>query len=174
MSFTIDIDTSELRHGWRDALEVLDRGCDAAVLAAVNEGAAVAHDQHTYRRQTGALEDATQGHMTGHAEGEIVALQRYASFVEDGTAAHIIRPKARAGFVGPLQAGQSRRKRGTGGPRAVLAWEGGDGTMHFAAVVHHPGTPPLPFMGPAGDKAELVLEREMEATIPLMQQAIDR
>ena len=163
-----------LRNAWHTACAQLDDGCDGAVVRAVEEGAEVGRVEHRYVSRTGNLENATQGHMTGRAEGEIVALADYASFVEEGTPPHIIRPKAAIGFNGPLLEGQSRRKRGTGGPRSMLAWMGGDGAMHFASEVHHPGTDPLPFMGPAALKAERVLVREIEGTtVPAMQHTID-
>lgn len=152
MSFSVTIEgLADIRGGLNEAWEELDRGCDRAVLAAVTEGAEQARDHHTYKRRTGNLEDATQGHMTGHAEGEIVALQKYASFVEEGTKPHDIRPvKAKA-----------------------LRWEDEGGGVHFAHLVHHPGGKPYPFMGPAYLKAERVLERVLEETVPTMQRKLD-
>lgn len=171
MSFSVTIEgLSEVRGGLNAAWEELDSGCDRAVLAAVTEGAEQARDKHTYKKRTGNLEDATQGHMTGHAEGEIVALQEYASFVEEGTKPHEIWPKAKRGFVGPLRPGQSR---GRGNPKPFLAWEEPQGDWHFASMVHHPGGKPYPFMGPAYIKAEQVLERVLEGTVPDMQRKLD-
>ena len=96
------------------------------------------------------------------AEGVIEATRPYASFVEEGTAPHEIRPKEGEGFEGPLQKGQSRRKKDDiGTHRVALRWVDG-GTTHFAKVVHHPGTPSLPFIGPAVLKAERVIVREVE------------
>lgn len=119
----------------------LDAGCTRIVAAAVREGAAEAVRVHQYRDRTGNLTKSIHGEMTfatkGSAEGEIVADAKYASFVENGTRPHDIRPRN----------------------AKALRWVDAGG-VHFARVVHHPGTKPYPFMGPAYLKAEAVLETE--------------
>lgn len=52
----------------------------------------------------------------------------HALIVETGSRPHEIRPRDPAG---------------------TLAWRGADGHMHFAKVVHHPGTQPQPYLRPA-------------------------
>lgn len=49
----------------------------------------------------------------------------YAYFMEVGTRAHIIRPR---------------------NPNGWLRWFGSDGRVHFARVVHHPGTRPYAYL----------------------------
>jgi hypothetical protein len=46
----------------------------------------------------------------------------------------------------------------------ALRWTEG-GRVFFASVVHHPGGKPYPFMGPAVQKAERVIEREVDIAI---------
>lgn len=62
--------------------------------------------------------------------GEVGPTADYGDDVEYGTQPHIIRPKTPAG---------------------VLAFLAGGGTV-FAREVHHPGTAPQPYMGPAFDR----------------------
>lgn len=54
----------------------------------------------------------------------------YGLFVEVGTRPHVIRPKR---------------------PNGWLRWVGSDGRVHFAKVVHHPGTSAQPHLRPALD-----------------------
>jgi HK97 gp10 family phage protein len=77
---------------------------------------------------------------------EIKAAASYASYVENGTRPHEI-PVGRKGF---------------------LAWENpqAQGDWIFALhTVHHPGTKPHPFMGPAYHATERELERQMTMTV---------
>ena len=92
-------------------------------------------------RRTGNLGRSIQpGPITGDS-GTVVAQASYAGYVERGTRPHDIRP-VRA---------------------PVLAWGGtrlltgslasGSSPTHFARSVHHPGTRPRPFLGPAAQEA---------------------
>ena len=169
MFFVSSIDTRELESGWRDALDELSKGMATAVRNAATEGAAEARTVHTYKDQTGALTKSIKGELTesgrGYAEGYIRAGDPKASWIEEGTAAHRILPKAGEG-IGPLPKGQSRRSsKDIGTHRTALRWRGADGTTHFARVVNHPGGKSYPFMGPAYLKAERVLTRDLEVAI---------
>ncbi len=141
--FTCEIDTGDLEAAWAESCRVLSDGLRRGVAMGCDEGAAQARASHPYKDRTGALTSSTKGRVTvstpGAAEGVIEATARYASFVEEGTRPHEIRPrKAKA-----------------------LHWTDAEGE-HFAQLVHHPGTPSLPFIGPAVQKAERVIEREVD------------
>ncbi len=77
---------------------------------------------------------------TGDFRRRVEAQSKHAAFLQFGTKAHIIRPKAARGSVGPLQESQSRRKRGTGGQRHYLRFVSSGGRLVFARSVKHPGT----------------------------------
>jgi len=145
--FTCEIEgLEELERDWRDAQGALADGCTKGVKRGVTEGAAQARASHPYQDRSHALTDSIQGRLErsaartagGEASGVIVAGARHASFVEGGTAPHDIEAKGKA-----------------------LHWEGADGE-HFAKRVHHPGSPAMPFMGPAALKAERVMTVEVE------------
>ena len=157
----------DLDRDWADACSALSDGAQRGVRMGVAEGAAEARSVHRYRDRTGALTASTVGRVDvstkGGAEGVIEATAGYASFVEEGTAAHDIRPKAGEGMKGPTQRGQSRRTKGDiGTHRTALRWTDSGGETHFARLVHHPGAPSMPFIGPAALKAERVMVREAE------------
>jgi len=166
---TVDLDFTELRALRARANRVLGEACVRLVTVAAKEGADEAIRVHQYRDRTGALTRSISGRYLSsqmgadgaEATGEIVANATYASFVDGGTEPHEIRPKFDA--VGPVRRGQSRRSSDdVGTHRIALRWIGGDGAVHFARVVHHPGSKPYPFMGPAYLRAERVMEREFE------------
>ena len=81
---------------------------------------------------------------SGHfeVEGELVADKKYGKFVEDGTAAHVIEGK----------------RDGT----LAFDW---NGVPTFLRRVHHRGTKPHPFMGPAYQKIDSKLEAESELAV---------
>ena len=171
--FSCEIDTSEVERAWERAVGELADGINRGVERGVTEGAEQARTTHPYQDHSRALSDSIRGYLErsaarsagGEAIGVLVAGAKYASFVESGTAPHEIRPKEGHGFEGPLQKGQSRRGRNdVGTHRSALRWTDGGGT-HFAAVVHHPGGRAYPFMGPAVQKAERVIEVEVDLAI---------
>lgn len=178
MRFTIEIDDAAYHAGVARFRSGLDRACYRSVDAAVHEGAAEARRVHQYKDQTGNLTRSIRGYMTtmpgafggaGEAEGVIEAGKDppapYASLVEGGTKAHEIRPKMAENVSGPVRPSQSRRgSSDIGTHRVALRWVDSGGT-HFARVVHHPGTNPMPFMGPAYRMAESTLTRVMQTEI---------
>lgn len=102
--------------------------------------------------------------------GVLVAPMQYASYVELGTKAHDIWPKAAYGAkTSTLKAGQTRRARGKGpheyvvGRGIALRWKDTGGEIRFARVVHHRGTAPYPFMQPAADAAASYLITNLRA-----------
>ncbi len=146
--------------------DTVARAVPAAVKSGVKAGAREAKQTHRFQNRTGQLEKSIDGQLTaftlGAAEGVMLAAQPYASFVEEGTRSHFIYPKAATGTPkASLKPGQTKRKRGTGPARKALAFEM-DGQLIFRAWVKHPGTKPLPFMGPAFFKCERVLLKTLE------------
>lgn len=145
MGWSADITgLDDLDRDWADACSALSDGAQRGVRMGVAEGAAEARSVHRYRDRSGALTASTVGRVDvstkGGAEGVIEATAGYASFVEEGTAAHEIRAR-----------------------RAVaLHWVDDAGDDHFARRVWHPGTRSMPFIGPAALKAERVMVREAE------------
>jgi hypothetical protein len=176
--FSVDVDgLRDLAADWNDALQVLSDGVRDGVRLAVKEGAEEARRLHRYKDRTGELTRRTEGRVIvsapGGAVGEITAKKPYASFVEDGTKAHDIWPKAARGFVGPMRRGQSRGRRGPGNVRRFLRWVNESG-VHFARMVRHPGSKPHPFMSFAYFKAERVILREVERAVALAQRILSR
>lgn len=146
--------------------EDVARAIPDSVEASVKAGAKDARTTHRFKNQTGKLERSIRGRLTaatpGAAMGEMTADETYASFVEHGTAPHPIHPQAKAGTkTSDLKPSQKRRKRGARPPVRYLAflW---NGELVFRREVHHPGTDPLPFMGPAFLKCERVLLSRLE------------
>lgn len=169
--FDVTDNADEVRRAVAEAERAISDGMRRGVAMAVSEGAEEAR-QHIHS-VTGELAEKTTGRVEvstpGGASGVIESKARHASFVEEGTAAHEIRPKLGGDFIGPERPGQGRRARG----RSLLRWESG-GDVHFARVVHHPGTGPHPFMGPAHQKAERVLVRETELGVAKAQEILER
>lgn len=149
-----ELDLRGLEQGFRRARETLSADVASAVNTAIQEGAGEALRVRSYKDQTGRLTRSIRAYMTEvtdvSATGTIVALMPYAKFVEEGTAPHEIVAKN----------------------AVALRWED-PGGVHFARVVHHPGTKPYPFMGPAYLKAERVLEREVTVIFQNMAAAFD-
>lgn len=164
---TAEFDTSTLKTTIEKSRRILGAGLRRAVQEGLVEGADYARTHHPHRRRTGTL---TGTRLYGRflraddrrADGELVNETPYAAYVEYGTRPHLIRPKEGHGFVGPLEAGQSRRARTEiGTHRVALRWYV-NGRPRFAKVVHHPGGKPYPFMEPASKVAETTIVFELE------------
>lgn len=178
MSWDVEIDVGELERDWAEACAVLSDGIVKGVTRGVTDAAAEARTTHAFKSHTGALEASIRGRIEtatrGGAVGVIEALASYASYVEEGTSPHDIRPKAGEGSVGPLRQGQSRRKKGdVGTHRSALRFEVG-GETRFAAVVHHPGGRSMPFMGPAVQHAERIIEAEVDLAVERAARIMER
>lgn len=134
----------------RNAVDVLVDGLRVGVAMGVSEGAAHARRIHRWKNRTGNAERATQGRVTSSdatgAEGEMVCDVPYASFLEEGTPPHFI--------------------IGNDSPDQNLHFYWVERGISFnGPIVHHPGTKPSPFMGPAYIKCEAVIVREHEKSI---------
>lgn len=172
--FTASVDDYGYQSLVDRTIEALEFGVRDAVRNAAQEGAEEARHSGRFKNRTGNLRawivaDFLRSNGRS-AQWEILSRAPYSKFVEEGTRPHEIWPKAAHGSVGPLRPGQSRRASGKGphehivGRGVMLRWTAG-GQTFFARMVHHPGTRPDPFMGPAYLKAEAVLYRELEVMI---------
>lgn len=100
-------------------------------------------------RRTGNLGRSIHAGTVTETGAQVVASADHASYVELGTRAHDIQPKA--------------GRIGRNGRPAALAWGGarrlsgslrsGASPTSFARRVHHPGTAPHPFLRPAAEEA---------------------
>lgn len=175
--FSVDLYLDEIEA--TDALGAeAERRVRAACINGVERGlrtaVSYARVDHTYRDRTGALTASiASNYSTGPAgaSGHIEATAPHASFVEQGTKPHMIWPKAGEGTVGPVRQGQSRRTSGDiGTHRVALRWfEEGSTKPRFARFVRHPGTAPMPFIGPASEVAGEVILGEVDKLGPELQ-----
>jgi hypothetical protein len=153
--FDVEIDTGDIERAWREAVEELARGVVRGVVRGVAEGARAALSTGGWRDRTGETRRRTTGTVEttarNGAAGEIASLVPHASFLDQGTAPHEIRPRT----------------------RRALRWEDGGGE-HFATRVQHPGTAPTGYMGEAYQKAERVIVREVEVGVARAQSILDR
>lgn len=172
MDFSCSLDMSRFEEARARTMTEFQEGFAHAAETAAREGAAEAKSVGKFKDRTGELRrniraekliEAARG-----ARWKIVSPMPYSLFVEKGTKAHQIWPKAGYRFNGPLRSGQTRRATGKGphehivGRGLALRWKSSDGTVHFAKMVNHPGSHAYAFMGPAALKAERVLYRELE------------
>jgi hypothetical protein len=169
-------DVSEIGEEIRQGFAQLGKDVAQALEPALAEGANVAKTSARFKDRSGDARRKTEGVVlsmsTGQdgAKGELRCEVPYASFLNDGTAPHEIRPRLGKGSIGPLRAGQ---KRGSRKARAVLAWTDGGG-QHFAPVVHHPGTKADGFMDRGAEAAERVLNERIDAGITRLGQRLSR
>jgi hypothetical protein len=172
------VDLTLFRTLAKRTVETLGDGTTRAVSRAVSEGASFARTHHIHKRRTGFLTSPAQLHgklirSDGRsALGEIVNLASYARWVEERTKPHWIRPKEGHGFIGPLQAGQSRRAiTDIGTHRVALRWYVG-GKPVFARAVFHPGTPAMPFMYPGALYARDVMMQSLQERLRMVERSI--
>lgn len=148
----------------------VQQGLETAVMDACKTGADTAQ-QGGFKDQSGQMRKRIHWRLLqsslAEASGEFVSPVEYSSYVEKGTRPHVIRPKMRGGDLkGPLRPGQSRRSADdVGTHRVKLRWFDEGGGIHFARVVNHPGTQPLPFMKPARAAANAALRRRLQENI---------
>lgn len=160
--FTATVEgASQLATTWGRVTSVIRTGASRGAGLGATQGAAEARSRHTFRNRTGALERSIQGRAIGWVgdtyKAEIVAdarsttkgRARYASFVDQGTKAHLI----------------------VGNPFLTFMWKGA--LMHVR-YVNHPGTTALPYMHFAFNKCSAVLLREVEVSIADAQRILDR
>lgn len=137
----------EIIEQWAHAQGTIAQGIKRAVENACTEGAQEARTVRRWKDRTGETLKGIEGKLDTFdhlgAEGHIQSKAKHSSFLEDGTKPHRIEAKN----------------------AKALRWEGEGGVVHFARAVNHPGTKPMPFMGPAYLKAERVLERDITVAV---------
>lgn len=145
--FTATDNLDEFERTVAEANRAISNGIRKGVSDACAEGAEEARTTHKFTPRSGAsgLEASIKGRVEvstpGGARGVIEATKRTASFVEGGTQPHEIEARGNA-----------------------LRFEAG-GQAVYRKRVQHPGTAPDGFMGRAYQKAERVVEREVEVGI---------
>lgn len=173
MSLSISFDTTQFKVNAAGTRHVMAMGTARAVKVALEAGAVRARSEHKHTKRSGRLTSTKElrGEMR-HADevgawGYLINYTPYGAYVEYGTKAHEIWPKAAHGLNGPLRPNQSRRATGKGphehivGRGLMLRFRVG-GSIVFARMVHHPGTHAMPFMHPAAEYAGQVLVRETQ------------
>lgn len=120
-----------------DALKNLGGRAEMGRLAvsAVREEKLLVHRKTGFTARTISAVDVTNTGFSTVAHGA-------APYLEFGTRPHIIRPKS----AQALRWASGGNARLSGAPRSGAP-------VHFAKVVHHPGTKPYPFMVPGITKA---------------------
>ncbi len=139
------VDTSELQQSFRVQIAAIHEAAKSSVRRAAVIAWQTAHETSLYKDRTGKLRDSTRVEDgKDDYSANVVARRRYASYIENGTPPHEIRPK---------------RARAL---RFVM-----NGSVVFARSVQHPGTKPRPFMRIAEKSGEQALES-------ILQQETDR
>ncbi len=156
MAFRVEVDLSEFRKGWaamqHDLVDTARNSADEGAKA----GAEYARNNHAWQNRTGNLQDSIRA-VTGipterGGKAMFEAGAKYASFLEEGTRPHVIRPKNKKALA--------------------FYWEN-EGIDFVGPYVNHPGTDPMPYMGPAYLKAERVIIARILAGIPEAQRVLD-
>jgi hypothetical protein len=166
MSVRLDFDLAGLDQLQRRLESDLERLTRDAVHAAAKVTTAKAKrgnfKDHT-RQLRSTIKSTILGQRGAWYMAEVLAPKPYASFVENGTEAHDIWPKAAHGLKGPLRNGQTRRATGKGphehivGRGIALRFKIG-GREVFARYIHHPGSRAIPFMEPAREYGQAYIE----------------
>lgn len=177
--FTIDIDTSDIETTFRAIVAELARGVVRGLVVGLREGGEAAVSTGRWKDRTGETRAKTKGvvdfTVQNGGAGELQSLVSHASYLEEGTRPHDIRPKAGYREMGPLLSGQSRRKvTDIGTHRVALRWYDGGGVVHFARVVHHPGTKATGYMAAGVHQLERTFIRELEVSVARAQDIADR
>jgi len=140
--FTVGVDLTGFRQVAAKTVQALQFGARDAARNAAQEGAQEARTVGRFKNQTGRLRAGIVAEFVRSSENsarwDIISKARYSKFVEQGTRPHVIVPV-----------------------RAVALRFVINGRVIFASKVNHPGTQPMPFMGPAYLKAEAVMYREI-------------
>lgn len=173
-ALTYTFDTSDFRTKAVGTRRIMAVGTKRAVQIAGDAGAVRARSDYKHTKRTGRLTSAAElrFEMRGADEsgswGYLINYTPYGAYVEYGTKAHKIYPKAGHGMIGPTREGQTRRATGKGpheyivGRGIALRFRVG-GRIVFARMVNHPGTQGTHWMRDAAEYAGTVLVRETES-----------
>lgn len=178
-TFQIHADASDIEAMWRAMVDEFSRGTVRGLVVGLAEGERAALSTGRWKDRTGETRRNTRGVVeyttSNGGAGELHSLVDHASFLEEGTAPHKIRPKEGHGFIGALPAGQSRRsKNDIGTHRVALRWHDEGGQVHFARVVNHPGTKATGYMAAGVHQIERTFLREIEVSVSRAQSIADR
>jgi hypothetical protein len=141
-----DMTAAELADHFEGLLPALERNLSMAARMAAEMAAAEARKTTRFKDRSAVLRnsigfDGPDGTFAAGDLGVTVAAgASYASFVEKGTKAHVIKPKHRTTLRWPVQGG-----------------------FRFARIVNHPGTAPTHFLQDAADGAQ---EKLGESLVP--------
>ena len=168
---TCEVDLGDFHALVQKTRETITREMDRAVEHAAVEGEIAAKASGNFRDRTGRLRANIVAYFLKNdgksVTWELLSPEPYSRYVEGGTRAHRIYPKAAHGLIGPVRDGQTRRATGKGphehivGRGIALRFQVGGVTV-FAPYVDHPGTQPHVFMGLGYQQAERTLVRELE------------
>lgn len=169
----------DVRRAFERARDMVSTGCVKAVTQGTAEGVAEMLAVRTWKDVSGKTRQATRGYLTTQsregAEGIMECAVDNASYLDSGTVAHTIRPKAvRGSKKASRSPGQSVRARNDiGTTRVSLRWYDGGGQPVFRKEVHHPGTKGDGFFGKGVQKCERVMIREIESGVARAQVVLD-
>ncbi len=175
----IHADASDIEAMWRDMVMEFARGTVRGLVVGLREGEQTALSTGRWKDRTGETRRNTRGIVeyttVNGGAGELQSLVPHASFLEEGTAPHKIRPKVESGFQGPVRRGQGRRSEtDIGTTRVALRWHDEGGQVHFARVVNHPGTQATGYMAAGVHQLERTFLRELEVSVARAQSIADR
>lgn len=135
-----DGSVGEFARDWDTFVRVVSDSLPEAVSAACKAGVIAAQPHIPIR--TGKLQKSGKSRITSRNRfstwGEMRWSKDYASFVDEGTRRHDIRPKF-SGRGAPRPGQRRRGSKDVGTTRVALRFLQG-GETRFARVVHHPGT----------------------------------
>lgn len=150
---TVEIDEAEFEAAWGRVVSEIRVGAVRGAGLAAKEAADHARRNHEWKNRTGDTERGigheTVGWIGDTYEARFFSRARHSSYLEEGTPPHLI----------------------PGNPFLAFEWRG---ERVFFRYVNHPGTRPMPFMGPALQKAERVIIREGELAVARAQAVLDR
>ena len=175
----IHTDASDIESMWRAMVDEFSRGTVRGLVVGLAEGERAALSTGRWKDRTGETRRNTRGVVeyttSNGGAGELHSLVPHASFLEEGTAPHKIRPKVESGFRGPVRPGQGRRgENDIGTHRVALRWHDDGGQVHFARIVNHPGTKATGYMAAGVHQIERTFLRELEVSVARAQSIADR
>lgn len=154
--YDLEVDLSDVRRACVEGQAQRVLSSHRAVEVAAVEGVTQAKARRRYKDRTGGLTAKALGRaVEATPQGGLAEMTwdaPYASFVDEGTRPHEIRPKR----------------------RTFLRFSIGGGPPIFARVVRHPGTRAAAFTGDAETAAERALTREVEASFLDLEKILNR
>ena len=170
LKFTFRVEgASEFERAWHRFGDEIMQSAGAIALNAAAAGLRAGNAM--LRGGTGSLRGSgavnRRSRSRDYVEAEIRWSKDYASYVDQGTKPHVIRPREGHGFIGALKEGQKRRTpKDIGTYRIALRFQDADGTTIFRRLVNHKGIQrPVKFSDEAMQVAVEVISVELGAAI---------